>query len=118
MKIIGVRRAQSGHWKACLRPGGRIKTVRMHDPANLPKRPVQHQMGRRVRTGLELPFDDLAGVQGYNHHVPGFHLVITHSRWLNYHQALVTINATGVAPGLYHQPLAHKVEVGLANLLL
>ena len=68
--------------------------------------------------GLSLPFDDFAAVQGYDHHVRGFHLVVTHSRWLNYHQALVTINAAGVAPGLYHQPLSHKVEVGLANLLL
>src|SRR5438874_4768759 len=60
VKVIGVRRSERLHRTTCLRPGSGMKAMSVGNCADSQESSVKNQMGLRIRTRLELSFNDFA----------------------------------------------------------
>src|SRR5437016_2433252 len=98
--IIGVRRAKSRKLSAGLRPGGGVKAMGVDDAADMLKSAIENQMGWRIGAWREPAFDNFAGREGEDDHLPGLELVVRHAGGLADDQRSPAIDGTGIAPGL------------------
>ena len=113
--VIGLGRAVGRRCPSGLRPGRGVEAVRVHDAADLREGAIEHQVRGRVRTGLELALDDLAGLQRHHDLMLRLHAVVGHAGWLDDDEAALAVDPADVAPGLNDQAFRHEIEVGLAD---
>ena len=75
-------------------------------------------MGGRVGRGAQRAFHHLTGVEVDYHHVVGSHGIVVYPRGFYYHEAALAVDTAYVAPGEYHETMAHEIHVGLIYFFL
>ena len=115
VEVVGVRGAERRDREAGLREAGGELGVRVHDGADGGELAVEQRVGVEVGGGTEVAFDDLA-VEVGDDHVAGLELVVVDAGGLDDDEALLAVDAGGVAEGVEHEAAADELEVGFEDL--
>lgn len=117
MEIVGVGGAERREVAAALGPGSGEKAMSVGNATDVFESAIKDEMGRSVGTGVELAFDDTAGIERDDDHVLGLHDVVGNTGGFDDHQAALAVNGAGVAPGVDDEALGDQFEIGGAYLL-
>ena len=107
VEMVSVGRAEGRDRPARLRPRRGSPRMRVDDSPDLRIRPVERQMGRRVRRWPQRVADRLARVEIDRDEVLRPQVRIRDAARLDDHQVPVTVDATGIAERQGHQARPH-----------
>jgi hypothetical protein len=112
--MIRVRRPQARDLAAGLGEHGGVAAVRVRNPADARKMPVQQHVRRRIRRGAQVAFEH-AAIQVDNDHIRRPQPLVRHAAGLDHHALAIGADPADVAPGQRHQPARSQIHVGLAD---
>ena len=115
VEVVGVGGAERGDGEAGLGEAGGELRVGVDDGADGEELAVEQGVGVEVGGGPELAVDDLAVEVGDDHEF-GDQLIIFDPRGLDDDQALVAVDAAGVAEGVEDEAALDDFEVGFEDL--
>ena len=117
VEVIGVRRAERGNGTPGLRPGRRVRRMRMYDAANGCVLAIEGEVGRRVggrriEPSMILPSRSITTMSD------AFMASVADAARLDDDNALLTVDAADVAPGKGHQTMLGQIQVSAKNFFL
>jgi hypothetical protein len=110
VEVVGMGGAEGGDGKAGLGEGGGELGVGVDDGADRGELAVEESVGVEVGGGAEIAVDDFA-VEVGDDHVFGAEVVVVDAGGLDDDEALLAVNAGGVAKGVEDQAAADEFEV-------
>jgi hypothetical protein len=115
VEVISVRGAERRNGQAGLREARGVCGVRMHDRADGRELAIEQRVRVEIGGRSKVAFDDLA-VEVGDDHVARAELGVVDAGGLDDDEALVAVDARGVAEGVKHKAATNEFEVGLEDL--
>jgi hypothetical protein len=115
VEVVSVGGAEGGDGDAGLGEAGGVLGVGVDDGADGEELAVEKGVGVEVGGGLEGAVDDFA-VEVGDDHVLGAEVVVVDAGGLDDDEALLTVDAGGVAEGVEDEAAADEFEVGFEDL--
>jgi len=115
VEVVGVGGAEGGYGEAGLGEAGGELGVGVDDAADGGELAVEEGVGIEVGGGFEFAVDDVAVEVGDDHEF-GDEFVVIYAGRLDDDEALVAVDAAGVAEGVEDEAALDEFEVGFEDL--